>query len=59
MIILGIDPGTRCTGFGVIQYINNSFRYLSSGVIRPSAKDDIPLRLKKIYSEICRCIFLC
>ncbi|MFA8344072.1 MAG: crossover junction endodeoxyribonuclease RuvC [Rhodothermaceae bacterium] len=58
MIILGIDPGTRCTGFGIIQYKNNSFRYISSGVIRPSAKEEIPLRLKKIYSEITSLISL-
>lgn len=35
MIILGIDPGSRVTGFGIIEKINRTtIRYVSSGCIR-------------------------
>ena len=33
MIIIGIDPGSRKTGYGVIENLNNRNHYLGSGVI--------------------------
>ncbi|MCH8536387.1 MAG: crossover junction endodeoxyribonuclease RuvC [Alkalimonas sp.] len=55
-IILGIDPGSRLTGYGVIQHQGSRFDYVSSGCIRlPEA--DLPERLKHIFqgvSEIIR-----
>lgn len=52
MIILGIDPGTNITGYGIIKYEKNTFRKIASGIIRlPSAKP-IPSRLKIIYEEL-------
>jgi crossover junction endodeoxyribonuclease RuvC len=39
MIILGVDPGTIFTGYGIIEYTNNKFRRISHGVIRlPASK---------------------
>lgn len=52
MIILGVDPGTVCTGYGVIEYNNNSFKLVTSGTIVPSKNSEIPLRLKEIYSAL-------
>ncbi len=35
MIVLGIDPGSRVTGFGIVEKkLNNQIRYISSGCIR-------------------------
>lgn len=34
-IILGIDPGTRITGYGIIQIIDSHFKVLDYGSIRP------------------------
>ena len=52
MIILGIDPGTNITGYGIIKYEKNTFLKIASGIIRlPSAKP-IPSRLKIIYEEL-------
>ncbi|WP_025820283.1 crossover junction endodeoxyribonuclease RuvC [Shewanella marina] len=55
-IILGVDPGSRITGYGVIQCQGRHQIYLGSGCIRTAA-DELPLRLKQIYqglSEIIR-----
>ncbi|MFZ2324873.1 MAG: crossover junction endodeoxyribonuclease RuvC [Ignavibacteriaceae bacterium] len=52
MIILGIDPGTRITGYGIIRYTNNSFVKIASGFISLSAQKTIPERLEIIYDEL-------
>ncbi|MFI3256331.1 MAG: crossover junction endodeoxyribonuclease RuvC [Psittacicella sp.] len=49
-IILGIDPGTNKTGYGVIKIDNNSFSYIASGIIRTNQKDDIPKKLATIHN---------
>ncbi len=56
MIILGIDPGTRITGYGVIKYNNNNFIRIASGAINLSANESIPERLEIIYREISKII---
>ena len=52
MIILGIDPGTICTGFGIISYDKNKLAYIFQGVIKPSPNKALPLKLEVIYREI-------
>ncbi len=52
MRILGIDPGTLVTGFGVIQYDKNQLTYITSGIIKPPSKTDMGERLKLIYDDI-------
>ncbi len=56
MIILGIDPGTICTGYGIICLENNSLRKVASGVIRPSSTKTLPLKLEIIYEQLCSLI---
>lgn len=51
MKILGIDPGLRVTGFGVITKQGNKLSYIASGTIRtPDA--DLPQRLKTILDGV-------
>ncbi|MDH3001818.1 crossover junction endodeoxyribonuclease RuvC [Pasteurella multocida] len=50
-IILGIDPGSRVTGYGVIRQAGRHLEYLGSGVIRTSVTD-LPTRLKRIYMGV-------
>ncbi|MFH1423426.1 MAG: crossover junction endodeoxyribonuclease RuvC [Candidatus Nealsonbacteria bacterium] len=58
MIILGIDPGTATTGYGVIlakslkSKDKDNFQCLSYGSIRTSPEMEMPQRLKKIYNEL-------
>lgn len=50
-IILGIDPGSRITGYGVIRQVGRQLTYLGSGCIRTKV-DDLPSRLKLIYAGV-------
>ena len=45
--ILGIDPGSRRTGFGFVEVIGSELHYIASGIIR-LPQDSLPLRLKVI-----------
>lgn len=51
MRIIGIDPGTICCGYGIVEY-NTEFLYISSGQIQMSRKDDLPERLKVLYNSL-------
>jgi crossover junction endodeoxyribonuclease RuvC len=50
--ILGIDPGLRITGFGLIEKAGNKLRYVSSGCIKTDAKASLPKRLGMIYAGL-------
>ncbi|MBP0131846.1 MAG: crossover junction endodeoxyribonuclease RuvC [Nitrosospira sp.] len=51
MRILGIDPGLRITGFGVIDKMGSSLTYISSGCIK-TPDGELPLRLKSILEGL-------
>ncbi len=51
MHILGIDPGSRITGYGIIDCSAQGLRYVISGSIRINA-DYFPDRLKQIFDGI-------
>lgn len=51
MIIIGIDPGSRFTGYGVIQWERNLCRYIDSGCLRLTSYTPVD-RLQKIFSGI-------
>ena len=52
MIILGIDPGLRTTGFGLIEKQGNKLRYVASGTIKTVSDGALPERLKIILNGI-------
>ena len=52
MIILGVDPGTNITGYGLIEYTNNKFRRISHGVIKLPSSKPVSQRLEIIYREL-------
>ncbi len=49
--ILGIDPGLRVTGFGVIEQHGQRLDYVTSGVIR-TGEGDLPSRLGTIFEGV-------
>ncbi len=49
--ILGIDPGSRLTGFGVLDCESDRARYVASGSVN-SVDGEFPERLKMIYRSI-------
>ncbi len=50
-IILGIDPGSRITGFGLIAVVGNKNHYITSGCIRLPDKD-VGAKCKMIYQAL-------
>ena len=53
MIVLGVDPGTQVTGYGVVSGANPSAMSLvECGVIRTQARHPLPSRLREIYDGI-------
>jgi crossover junction endodeoxyribonuclease RuvC len=52
-IILGIDPGSRFTGYGVIRQEQQRFTYLGSGCIKAlSQGEDLASRLQTIFAGV-------
>jgi len=49
--ILGIDPGSRLTGFGVLDFSGNTAAYVASGTVR-SVDGSFPQRLRSIYESV-------
>ena len=52
MIILGVDPGTIVTGYGIIELNKNKISHITSGIIKLSATKSLPEKLKIIYTEL-------
>jgi len=55
-IILGVDPGTLITGYGVIEARGGTVRVLEYDVVRNRSSQSMPIRLKAIYSALCKVI---
>jgi crossover junction endodeoxyribonuclease RuvC len=53
--ILGIDPGTRATGFGIVEFEGSSLHRVAGGVIRPKSPD-LALRLHELLKALGRVI---
>ena len=51
-VILGIDPGSRKTGFGVIRVERNQAQYVSSGTIRLPVKEALGARLRVLFESL-------
>lgn len=49
--ILGIDPGSRLTGYGIVDVCGNEIRYVDSGCIR-LLNESMPIRLMMIHQGI-------
>ncbi len=52
MRILGLDPGTATTGYGIIDVIDGDLSAVTYGVITTSPKESAPKRLQTIYQEL-------
>ncbi len=59
LIILGIDPGTKITGYGAVKIINNKPDMMSMGIFDYSKISDHYLRLEKIFNDVVGLIDQC
>jgi crossover junction endodeoxyribonuclease RuvC len=50
--ILGIDPGLRITGFGIIEKAGTRLTYIASGCVKSTQTEDLPARLAMILSSL-------
>ena len=52
MRVIGVDPGLRHTGWGVVEFKNNKIFYIKDGSISPSTKLDDGKRLLEIKNQL-------
>ena len=52
MVILGVDPGSHATGYGVIEAQGSRCRFLDAGTIRALRTDPLPKRLLTIHQAL-------
>ena len=55
-VILGLDPGTATTGWGVISTHRDKNKYIAHGCIETPAKTELPLRLDSIAKQLTKLI---
>ncbi len=56
MRILGVDPGTATTGFGIIEYERGQYAFVDAGVITTPAGQPMPERLVTLHEELAEVI---
>ncbi|NMB12944.1 MAG: crossover junction endodeoxyribonuclease RuvC [Firmicutes bacterium] len=56
MLILGIDPGTAITGYGLIKVEGSKLTPLNYGALRTGARQETAVRLSVIHSNLCNLI---
>lgn len=54
-LIIGIDPGSRLTGYGIIEKNGNTLKFIDAGTIRTETQE-IPERLKRIFAGVERIV---
>ncbi|MFH1762177.1 MAG: crossover junction endodeoxyribonuclease RuvC [bacterium] len=52
MILLGVDPASRSTGYGVVQYRDRGFRALEYGCIQTTSSQELPERIELLFDGI-------
>ncbi len=56
MLVLGIDPGSRFLGYGLVAWRGNKATHVASGVVRADGKLPLSQRLGTIFSELQRVV---
>ena len=50
--LLGVDPGLRCTGWGMIEADGNRLRHIADGVIATDHEASVPDRLRALHDAL-------
>ena len=50
--IIGIDPGLRRTGWGVVETLGNSLRFIAAGTVRSDDKAELASRLRQLHEGL-------
>jgi crossover junction endodeoxyribonuclease RuvC len=54
--ILGIDPGSRVTGFGVLERLDGEVVHVAHGTVRAGPETSVARRLDRLYRALCEVI---
>ena len=54
--IVGIDPGLRHTGWGIIETLGNQLRFVADGVVKPDPKLSLAERLRILFEDVQRLV---
>ena len=52
MLVLGIDPGSRVTGYGLVEKTNNQVKYIHAGMISSPGRIPFYERIHRIFKSI-------
>ena len=50
--ILGVDPGLRTTGYGVVEVCDGALRLIEGGVLQPNPKHALEQRLVQLHDAM-------
>ena len=50
--IIGIDPGLRRTGWGIVETVGTSLRFIASGTVKPDEKANLAERLRQLHDGL-------
>lgn len=56
MLILGLDPGLRHTGWGLVEADGHRLRFLACGAVHTDGEDELAVRLGGLYRGLARVI---
>lgn len=56
MLVLGVDPGLKTTGYGLVELRSDRVFLIEGGVLRSDSKAEMAARVGSIYSGICEVI---
>lgn len=54
MRLIGLDPGLRRTGFGIVEIHGNKLTHITHGIITPPTAGSLSIRLYALYEELCK-----
>ena len=54
--LMGIDPGLRSTGWGIIEIDGNRLNHVASGAIKPNNAEPLAVRLTQLFDRLCEVI---
>ncbi|KPL18507.1 MAG: crossover junction endodeoxyribonuclease RuvC [Anaerolineae bacterium SM23_84] len=52
VLVLGIDPGTATTGYGIVRFDGDALQAVTYGVITTASTLPLPRRLQQLYTEL-------
>ncbi len=52
MRVMGIDPGSNCTGYGIVEETNGDLKVVHWGSVKTRPRQSFPEKLKFIYDEL-------